>query len=209
MDGLLIDSEPFWRLAEKEMFARVGFVLTDAMCETAMGLRVREVIEHWYRLFPWPSPDFEALEKQIVDRMVELITARGELMPGVERVLTLFERRGTPMAIASSSHQRLIDAFIDRFDFRQKMKVVHSAEHEPYGKPHPAVFLSTARKLGVDPHDCLVFEDSINGVIAARAARMTVVAVPEASSRKDRQWGIAHRVLDSLEAFSESDLQNL
>jgi len=78
---------------------------------------------------------------------------------------------------------------------------MHSAEYEVYGKPHPAVFLTCAQKLGVDPTKCLVIEDSFNGVIAAKAARMKVIAIPEKSHQNDPRLVIADELLNDLSEF--------
>jgi beta-phosphoglucomutase-like phosphatase (HAD superfamily) len=75
------------------------------------------------------------------------------------------------------------------------LDVIVSAEHERYGKPHPAVILTTAERLGVAPTECVVLEDSVNGVIAAKAARALCIAVPE---HEDPRFAIADRVLRSL-----------
>jgi len=81
-------------------------------------------------------------------------------------------------------------------DLGEAFEVVHSAEDEPYGKPHPGIYLTAAERLGVDPVACVAIEDSVAGVVAAKAARMAAVAVPE--DRGDPRFGIADAVLDSL-----------
>ncbi len=203
MDGLLIDSEPFWREAERKVFAGVGIQMTDAMCESAMGLRISEVIEHWHRLYPWETPGFDAIEKDILNLVGRLIGERGALMDGVSEILLFFKERSVPMAVASASPMALIDLFLERFQLRSHFRVVHSAEYEPYGKPHPAVFLSTAQKMNVHPTRVLVFEDSFNGLIAAKAARMKAVAVPAPEHRHQSRWVIADRVLERLTDWNE------
>ena len=86
---------------------------------------------------------------------------------------------------------------------------MRSAEGEPYGKPHPGIFLRTATDLGVDATACLVVEDSLNGVIAAKAARMTCVAVPEDHPAQDARFVIANAVLPSLTALTRAFLADL
>jgi sugar-phosphatase len=81
---------------------------------------------------------------------------------------------------------------------------LHSAEHEPYGKPHPGVFLSAALSLDVAPQACLVVEDSAAGVIAARAGNMSVVAVPVAEDIFEPAFALADLVLESLEELSST-----
>jgi beta-phosphoglucomutase-like phosphatase (HAD superfamily) len=103
-----------------------------------------------------------------------------ELKPGAMHALDFCRARGALVALASSSPRRLIDAVVRRFDLGARFAVVHSGEDEPVGKPDPAIFLTTARLLGVGPGACVVFEDSAAGVLAAKGAGMVCVAVPEA-----------------------------
>lgn len=209
MDGLLIDSEPLWRKAEKEVFAKLGVDLEPHMFEKMMGYRIEEVVAHWRNEFGWDGPTNEEVRDEILVRMKQLIIHEAPVLPGVHEVIQLFERVGLPMSIASSSHKILIEAAVEKLAIGSKLQVIHSAEHEPYGKPHPAVFLSTARLLGVAPKNCLVFEDSLNGVKAGKAAGMTVVAIPEQDQSNDERFKIADMVLTSLTAFNAEILNGL
>lgn len=209
MDGLLIDSEPLWRAAEKEIFSSVDITLTDEMCFQTVGLRIDEVVDYWHERFPWNNRTKEALVEDIVQRMEELILAQGEPLPGVFEALALCEKRGLKMAVASSSFERLIEAVLTKFNVRDRFQVVHSAEFEDFGKPHPAVFISAAQQLGVPPTRCLVFEDSVGGVIAAKAARMPCIAVPEEVHQGNPRYAIADLQLKSLLEFTDQHLDQL
>ena len=134
----------------------------------------------------------------IVDRVIELILAKGRLKPGAEHAVDLCETRGLPLAVASSSEYRLIDAALEHFDLRRRFAVVHSAEDEAYGKPHPAVFLTTAARLHAPPRRCLVWEDAPAGVLAAKAASMSCIAVPEDGEEHHPAFGLADLVVGSL-----------
>ena len=92
-------------------------------------------------------------------------------------LVRLLETLRLPLAVASSSPTSLIEVVLDHLDLREAFRVVVSAENERLGKPDPAVFLTAARRLGVAPGRCVVFEDSEAGVRAARAAGMVVVAL--------------------------------
>jgi len=207
MDGLLIDSEPYWRIAEKEIFGRFGLHLTDDLLRQVMGFRLNEVVQHWYDYQPWPNPDFQQTEKEIVDYMVEMISTKATALPGVYETLELFKNKSYKIALASSSNMRLIESVIEKLNIRHYFDVLWSSEFEPYGKPHPGIFLSTAQKLGVLPQDCLVFEDSINGVIAAKAARMACIAVPEQATYNDPRFAISDAKLKSLLDFNDGLLK--
>jgi sugar-phosphatase len=209
MDGLLIDSEPSWRRAEVEVFATVGLELTEQDCEATTGLRIDEVAEHWFSRAPWEGPTPHEVAERIVDRMEEIVGAEGEPMPGAHDAVERCRDAGLRLALASSSAERLIEATLSRLGLRDAFELLCSAQHERYGKPHPAVFLTCADHLGVPPARCLVIEDSLNGVLAAKAARMTCVAVPEATQRGDERFCIADRVLDSLEGLDPDTLAAL
>jgi len=98
---------------------------------------------------------------------------------------------------------------VTRCELADAFDVIHSAEDEDNGKPHPAIYLTTAAKLGVAPTTCLAFEDSVNGMVAAKAARMRCVAAPMPSARRDPEWGLADRVVGSLAEVDAAMLDSL
>jgi mannitol-1-/sugar-/sorbitol-6-/2-deoxyglucose-6-phosphatase len=198
MDGLLIDSEPFWRDSEISVFKDVGIRLDVTLCMQTTGLRIDQTVDYWYQRRPWASPSKNEIESRIIDKVVELIRTRGEPKPGVGHALNFFRERGVSVALASSSAYRIIEAAIDRLGLGGAFREIYSAEEEPYGKPHPGVYLSTASRLGVSPLHCVALEDSLNGVIAAKAARMRCVAVPDPFDGRSPQFVIADAVVPSL-----------
>ncbi|MFL6208637.1 MAG: hexitol phosphatase HxpB [Pyrinomonadaceae bacterium] len=198
MDGVLIDSEPLWQEAEIVAFKRVGLQLSRQMCMQTMGMRVDEVVEFWHRRHPWESIPKREIEACIIDEVVAMILRKGEAMTGVAEALRFVKGLGLKTALASSSAARIMRAVMEKLALHDAFDFVHSAEEEEYGKPHPAVYLTTARKLGVAPTECLAVEDSLNGVIAAKSARMKCIAIPEAESRGDSRFTIADATLDSL-----------
>jgi HAD superfamily hydrolase (TIGR01509 family) len=198
MDGLLINSEPYWKMAEKKVFGQYGLDLSDELLRQVMGFRLSEVVKHWYTHKPWPNADFKATEEAILNDVTERILAHAEAMPGVYEVLEKCRLAGYKMAIASSSAMRLIEAVVNKLNIRNYFDVMWSAEFELYGKPHPGIFLSTANKLQTAPENCLVFEDAINGVLAAKAAKMYCIAVPEEATYHDLRFAIADKKIKSL-----------
>jgi HAD superfamily hydrolase (TIGR01509 family) len=201
LDGLLIDSEPFWRRAEIEVFARVGVHLTEQDTRQTMGLRIDDAVHHWYERRPWEGMAPVEVERAVTARVAELIEDEGAPMPGALAVIDLCRDRSIPMAVCSGSYAMVIEAALDRLGISASMSAWHSAEWEPLGKPHPGAYLSTAAKMGVDPTACLAFEDSFHGAISAKAARMRVVAVPEPAALSSPRWGFCDLVLGSLESF--------
>jgi sugar-phosphatase len=198
MDGLLIDSEILWHEAELEILGDLGVPMSPDACRGTKGMFVGEVTEYWYAQYPWTGPSTADVAVTIVDRVIALLLAKGELKAGAEHAIGLCEARGLPLAVASSSQYRLIDTALEHFGLRDHFALVHSAEDEQWGKPHPAVFLTAATKLGADPRRCLVWEDAPAGVLAAKAASMTVLAVPERGEEQQPAFALADVVLGSL-----------
>jgi mannitol-1-/sugar-/sorbitol-6-/2-deoxyglucose-6-phosphatase len=199
MDGLIIDSEPYWKQAEKLVFGKLGLELTDTLLQQVMGFRLNEVVKYWYDYQPWPNPDFIETEKEITATVKKLIIDHAKAMPGVIPLLQALAQTDLKLAIASSSSMSLIQAVVQKLRIETYFDVLWSAEYESFGKPHPTIFLSTAHKLAISPSDCWVIEDSINGVIAAKAARMKCLAVPDLSQLHDPRFAIADKVIPSLE----------
>lgn len=201
MDGLLVDSEPYWKIAEKICFGKLGLQLDDELLRQVMGFRLSEVVEHWYNYQPWGEKNFAAVEADVLVTVQQLISENANALPGVEQTLQLCKANGYKIALASSSAMSLINVVVDKLNIRHYFDLLVSAENEPYGKPHPSVFLTTANQLKVLPTECLVFEDSVNGMIAAKAARMKCIVVPEAEKQYESYWSLANHQLKSLAAF--------
>jgi sugar-phosphatase len=202
MDGLLIDSEILWHKAEVEIFGRLGVPLDAQTDRSTKGMYVNSVVDYWFERYPWPGPSRDEVVDQLLARVGDLIEREGVLMPGALWAIDLAARLG-PVALASSTPLDLIHRALAHFSLDDRFASVHSAEFEPYGKPHPGVFLTAASSLGVDPARCLVFEDSAAGVLAAKAASMFVVAVPTPDDRAQPAFAIADLVLDSLVDLDE------
>ena len=209
MDGLLIDSEPLWRFALVQVLNTLGVPLTIESCKQTMGLRVDEVVEYWFLKYPWTGVSKEKVVSDIVEEVIRRIKTEGKIMDGVHETIALIDSQHIPMAIASSSPMNIIDAVLERIQIKDVIKVIHSAEHEPYGKPHPGVYITTAEKLGVSPLHCVAFEDSPNGILSAKAAKMKCIAVPDPLMADDKRFGIADLVISSLANFTLKQLADL
>lgn len=204
MDGLLVDSEPLWQRAEVTVLGALGVPLTATATRSTKGMFVGEVTRYWHQRFPWTGPSTDEVAEQIVDEVMALVVAEGMLCPGVHQAIGGARRRGLTLAIASSSAYRLIRLVLDHFSLAGEFALLHSAEDEPYGKPHPGVFLTAADRLSVPPERCLVWEDAPAGVLAAKAARMTCVAVPDPDDRHRPEIALADAILTSLEEADDA-----
>jgi HAD superfamily hydrolase (TIGR01509 family) len=198
MDGVLIDSEPFWRETEIEVFGRRGVQLTEEDCMLTTGMRIQDVARYWFERRPWSGPAPDMVAEEILQGVIRRVRERGEAMPGLDSAIRLFQSRGLRLALATSSAWRLIDAVVDRLKVRRYFSVICSAEDGLRGKPHPDVYLCAAAKLGAAPRNCLAVEDSIAGVESAKAAGMKCLAVPLPELRGDPRYLAADRTVNSL-----------
>ena len=179
MDGVLIDSEPLWKVAMEDVFRLIGCSLTRQDFQKTVGLRLDEVIEYWYEQVGWEKVTTKEVENRIVSRMVELLSANGTPLLGVVETLVYLKAQGKKIGLATSSYSILIDTVLEVLSISHYFDFTHSAEKESHGKPHPAVYLTVAKNLDTHPKNCLVIEDSLNGIISGKAARMKVVCIPE------------------------------
>jgi sugar-phosphatase len=203
MDGVLIDSEPLWREAEIKLFVKAGIYLTDSLCEQAMGLRIDEVIDYWYNKNPQANYSKATLQADIITAVKQLIIEKGEAMPGVYTTLDYLKSKNIKLAIASSSFMILIETVVQKLNLEKYFDVLHSAEFEIQGKPHPAIYSNAAKKLNVLPSDCIAIEDSIAGLKSATAAGMKTIAVPDKNHFYDERFNIATVKIKSLLDFNE------
>jgi sugar-phosphatase len=197
LDGVLIDSEPLWQDAEIAVFGPLGIALDRELCRLTMGLRSDEVVAYWYARRPWKGPGTAEVEAELLRTVAAHIRARGAAKPGIDAVLGVLAPR-VPVALASSSPYTVIEAALERLGLTRAFCCVYSAEEEPYGKPHPGVYLTTAGRIGVAPIHCCAIEDSPNGVLAAKAAKMACIAIPDPGAVDDPRIHIADRVAASL-----------
>lgn len=210
MDGVLVDSEPYWRSVEAELFDELGVDIRPYLARRlAMGMRVDEAVVTFCALSGLTGVDEHELAGRIVAGIVAAIRDRASLLPGAEDALERCAQWGIGVALASGSTEPVIDAVLDRFDLRGRFDVVCSAADDALGKPHPAIFLRAAALLDVPASHCVVIEDSINGCIAAKAARMRVLAVPHADDAGDPRLAIADLVTSSLEEFGSQPVAEL
>lgn len=200
MDGLLVDSERIWHIAEDEVFSRRGLDYTDELRASIIGMRMDEFMAQLRDHFGIPEP-LEALTAEVNANMLRLIPAMVRPQPGAPEMIEFARARGWPLAIASSSPMAIIDATLRSQGWQDIIRLRCSADDVPRGKPAPDVYLQAARLLGVAPQHCLALEDSANGARAAVAAGMTCYAVPDRShSQAADLAGVTPHVFADLHA---------
>ncbi len=201
MDGLLVDSEPLWHIAEKEVFAEVGLHLTTAQCLETTGMPTGFVFDYWYKKQPWEGKSKEELELMLFEKIQILIKERAEPMPGVHDTIDFFRKKGFKIGLASASPMFLIEIVLDKFGLKSKFDFYHSALLEKRNKPNPDVYWSVANKLNVPIEKCLILEDSINGVKGAVASGAITIAVPESHFFEREEYSMAFYKVSGLLAL--------
>jgi sugar-phosphatase len=169
-------------------------------------MRIDQVVELWRSRKGWSGTSTEELAHSIVNRVAELFAEEPRAREGAREVISHLASMGFPLAVASASPQQLIERNLASVGLRAFFHVVHSAEFEVAGKPHPAVFLSAADKLQVSANRCIVFEDSLNGIKAAKAAGMSCVAIREDATPFQEATTLADYAIESFVGFSRTAL---
>ena len=198
MDGVLIDSEPLWRVAMIKGFNDIGVEFTDEDCRKTTGMRFKEVVQHWFNHHNITHSTPIHLNDTVINNLIELIHRDGKAMKGVIEVLDFLRTKKFPIGLATSSNHILIEAVLTKTQTALYFNEVVSAEFLQHGKPHPEVFLKCAENLKIAPENCLVIEDSVNGVLAGKAAGMTVIAVPDEEHKNDPRFEVADFRLNNL-----------
>jgi HAD superfamily hydrolase (TIGR01509 family) len=208
MDGLLVDSEPLWTVAEVALAEQLGGRWSDqlkaAIAGTRLDVAVPAILEHYGR--PTDDETVAWASGWLLERMVTLYAENPPLLEGVPELLKAVHAAGVPQALVSSSYRVLVDAVLAHGYGPFALSL--SGDEVMHGKPHPEPYLTAAARLGVDPRDCVVLEDSAAGVLAGEAAGCVVVAVPSVPGVTVLSApGVATR--DTLLGLSVADLRSL
>ncbi len=209
MDGLLLDTEPLWGKSMLQVAEKHKIPITAQRFKETTGLRIYEVTDHWAIHYPWEGRSSKEVAEEILDEIIASSKSHATVMRGVEQTLQLLRQHKFKIGLASSSPARMIHELVDHFGITHYFDVITSADVVDLGKPHPAVFLHCAAELGSRPNQCVVLEDSVNGMIAGKAARMKVIAIPEEIHFDDPRFSIADARLRSMEDFDLGMLKHL
>jgi HAD superfamily hydrolase (TIGR01509 family) len=176
LDGVVIDSEQIWDDVREQLVKERGGRWHDRAHADMMGMSSPEWSRYMHEVIGLPETP-EEINDEVVRGMLERYRGRLPLIPGaadaVRRLAAEFR-----LGVASSSNRPLIETVLERARIADLFEAVVSSEEVAAGKPAPDVYLEAARRLGVDPHRCTAIEDSANGIRAARAAGMRVIAIP-------------------------------
>jgi beta-phosphoglucomutase len=201
MDGVLVDSEPFHVEIEKRQFELNHLSISEEERQQYMGIASDVMWREIAKIHNLSLP----VETLIEQNRMESIHYFSELeeiqpMPGLIDLLDILTQKAYPLAVASSSFPEIIDLILERTDLRKYFQVVVSSQEAGKSKPDPDVFLLAAMRLGINPEDCLVIEDSANGIKAARSAQMQCIAYqgPSANSNQQNDVEVVVKSFDQL-----------
>ncbi|MFG1941434.1 HAD family hydrolase [Nonomuraea sp. NPDC048826] len=200
LDGVLVDSEPVWEEVRRAFVAEHGGAWRDDTQARLMGMSTAEWAAYLHELGVRMPPD--EIARQVVGQMAERYHSHLPLMKGAPEAVRRLGDRFT-LGLASSSPRQLIDVVLASSDLHDCFDATVSTEEVARGKPAPDGYLEAARRLGVDPEDCVAVEDSSNGLRSADAAGMRVIAVPHPRyPPAPDALALAWRVVDDLDALT-------
>ena len=175
-DGLLVDTETCWAVAESEIFARAGLSFGPQQKALLIGKSVADEAREIAKAIGGDR-NARDIEIELLELASQAVGLGAVAMPGA---LSIVERIGRvlPIAVASNSPRRLLDLALERGKLARKFRVSIAADEVAAPKPAPEMYLEACRRLGVAPDQALAFEDSMTGVLAAKAAGMKVICIP-------------------------------
>ena len=204
MDDTLVATGALWREAESQLLEKIGHRWSPELAIHYKGMNALDVAATIHHLLQpsLPVKSCQEIMRSALFRAFE----KGEIKPMPGAIACVRAFTGVmPLALASGSPLPLIELALQRLGVREAFAVLASSESVARGKPFPDIFLAAAKALGVDPVRCLVFEDSLVGVQAARAAGMACFAVPSSSPAEIAK--IATRTFTSLSEVTLEDVK--
>ena len=198
LDGVLADSEPWWNQIDAKLLAEHGVSYRGEYHRNVLGVSYRLAVEFYKNAFHI-SASVEELMRRRGEIATDFFANRVGLFPSAKTTLEQLREMKLHLAVATSSVSASARPFLDRTGIRSLFSVVVTGDEVQRGKPHPDIYLRTAKKLGIAPEACLVIEDALAGVAAAKAANMRVAAIPDTRFVDPREYEMkADYVLGSL-----------
>lgn len=192
LDGVLADSEPWWNQIDTKLLAEHGVNYRGEYHRNVLGVSYRLAVEFYKNAFHISAP-VEELMRRRGEIATDFFANRVGLFPSAKMTLEQLREMKLTLAIATSSVSASAGPFLERTGIRSFFKVIITGDQVERGKPDPDIYLLTAKKIGIAPAACLVIEDALAGVAAAKAGNMRVAAIPDT------------RFVDSLDYKKEAD----
>ena len=176
LDGTLIDSEPYWMKSEIELAQRHGAEWTEEDGKSLVGMALKDSTRLMGEKFG-VSLDPDSVINELTDSVTAQLRREIPWRPGAQELLRELRRRGVKTALVTMSLRRMALQVVDAIPFKA-FDIVVAGDDVIHGKPHAEPYLKAAQLLGVDPQDCVAFEDSISGILSAEAAGTKAVGIP-------------------------------
>ena len=187
LDGLLADSEPSWNQIDAKLLAEYGVTYRGEYHRNVLGVSYRLAIEFYKNAFHLSAP-VEELMRRRAEIAAEFFADRVGLFPSAKVTLERLREMKLCLALATSSVSASARPFLERTGIRRLFDVIVTGDEIERGKPHPDIYLLTSEKLQVDIDSCLVIEDALAGIAAAKAANMSVAAIPDTRFVDPREY---------------------
>jgi HAD superfamily hydrolase (TIGR01509 family) len=198
LDGVLADSEPWWNQIDAKLLAEYGATYCGEYHQNVLGVSYRLAVEFYKKAFALSVP-IEEMMRRRGEIATEFFASRVGLFPNVKEVLAKLRQMRLHLAVATSSVGASARPFLDRHQLTKFFEVIVTGEEVEHGKPAPDIYLCAAEKLGVSAQSCVVVEDALAGIAAAKAAKMRVAAIPDTRFVNSREYEKkADYVLSSL-----------
>jgi HAD superfamily hydrolase (TIGR01509 family) len=198
MDGLMLDTEPLYRVAWKQACAECGYELSDELYKRLVGRNPKDSEQTLLHEFGagFSLEKFQSLARTYLTTAFTSSPIRRK--PGLDSLLTFLESRRMPKAVATSNQRHRALPLLQSTQLLERFDAVATGDEVARGKPSPDLFLLAAQRLGMDPCSCLVLEDAESGVIAAHQAGMQVFNVPDLVEPSLEVRRRAHGIFSSL-----------
>ncbi|HHZ12473.1 MAG: HAD family hydrolase [Caldicoprobacterales bacterium] len=207
LDGVIIDSEPLHYEADKIVFREFGIELADGELDGYVGIDTRQMVTELRDKYNIETSVDDLLEKLQCVKLDLLKTWKFEAIDGIRDLISDLKNNNIAIALASSSPMRFIRLAIEKIGISKHFDLIVSGEHVDKSKPEPDIFLRAAHLLEVKPSECLVLEDSVNGVTAAKRAGMKCIGFLNPNSG-NQDLSKADKIVTTLERLEYKDLFN-
>jgi len=187
LDGVLADSEPWWNQIDAKLLAEHGVTYRGEYHRSVLGVSYRLAVEFYKKAFGLSAPTEELMRRR-GEIAAEFFAKSVGLFPSTRTVIAELRQMNLRLAVATSSVSASARPFLDRHRLTAFFDVIVTGEEVERGKPSPDIYLSAAKKLGISPDACLVIEDALSGIAAAKAAGMRVAAIPDARFVDAREY---------------------
>jgi HAD superfamily hydrolase (TIGR01509 family) len=187
LDGVLADSEPWWNQIDAKLLAEYGATYNGKYHREVLGVSYRLAVEFYKKTFGISAPTEELMRRR-GEIATEFFANHVSLFPSTKRVLEELRKMKLRLAVATSSVSASARPFLDRHQLTPLFDVIITGDEIERGKPDPDIYLRTAEKLAVPAHACLVIEDSLSGISAAKAAKLRVAAIPDRRFVNPREY---------------------